>query len=94
MREAEVNRSERIRAGNCKSVGSGRIYVTVLNIWQSRKGYRDCKVREAGRLENIEKYRKTNNSTDESVDERFSLEWSPKKKTVKRVKIMTPFQVL
>lgn len=59
MREAEVKRSERIRAGNSKSVGSGRIYRTELNIWQSRKGYRDCKVREAGRLENTEKCRKT-----------------------------------
>lgn len=63
MREAEVKRSESIRAGNSKSVGS----ITELNIWQSRKGYRDCKVREAGRLENKEKYRKTNNSTGESV---------------------------
>ena len=79
MREAEVKRSERIRAGNSKSVGSGRIYITELNIWQSRKGYRDYKVREAERLENTEKYRKTNNSTGESVDECFSLEWSPKK---------------
>lgn len=67
MREAEVKRSESIRAGNSKSVGSGRIYITELNIWQSRKGYRDCKVREAGRLENKEKYKKTNNSTGESV---------------------------
>lgn len=67
MREAEVKRSESIRAGNSKSVGSGRIYITELNIWQSRKGYRDCKVGEAGRLENKEKYRKTNNSTGESV---------------------------
>lgn len=67
MREAEVKRSESIRAGNSKSVGSGIIYITELNIWQSRKGYRDCKVREAGRLENKEKYRKTNNSTGESV---------------------------
>ena len=79
MWEAEVKRSERIRAGSSTSVGSARIYVTVLNIWQSRKGYRDCKLREAGRLENEEKYRKTNNSTGESVDECFSLEWSPKK---------------
>ena len=55
MREAEVKRSERIRAGNSKSVGSGRIYITELNILQSRKGYRDCTVREAGRLENTEK---------------------------------------
>lgn len=55
MREAEVmKRSESIRAGNSKSVGSGRIYITELNIWQSRKGYRDIKVREAGRLENKE----------------------------------------
>lgn len=69
MREAEVmKRSESIRAGNSKSVGSGRIYITELNIWQSRKGYRDIKVREAGRLENKELYRKTNNSTGESVD--------------------------
>lgn len=67
MREAEEKRSERIRAGNSKSVRSGRIYIAELNIWQSRKGYRDCKVREAGRLENKEKYRKTNNSTGESV---------------------------
>lgn len=67
MREAEVKRSESIRAGNSKSVGSERIYITELNIWQSRKGYRDCKVREAGRLENKEKYIKTNNSTGESV---------------------------
>ena len=67
MREAEVKRSESIRAGNSKSVGSERIYITDLNIWQSRKGYRDCKVREAGRLENKEKYIKTNNSTGESV---------------------------
>lgn len=67
MREAEEKRSERIRAGNSKSVGSGRIYIAELNIWQSRKGYRDCKVREAGRLENKEKYRKTNNNTGESV---------------------------
>ena len=59
MQEAEVKRSERIRAGNSKSVGSGRNYITELNIWQSRKGYRDCKVREAGRLENTEKCRKT-----------------------------------
>lgn len=59
MQEAEVKKSERIRAGNSKSVGSGRIYITELNIWQSRKGYRDCKVREAGRLENTEKCRKT-----------------------------------
>lgn len=57
----------KIRAGNSKSVGSWRIYIAELNIWQSRKGYRDCKVREAGRLENKEKYRKTNNSTGESV---------------------------
>ena len=69
MREAEVmKRSKSIRAGNSKSVGSGRIYITELNIWQSRKGYRDIKVREAGRLENKELYRKTNNSTGESVD--------------------------
>lgn len=55
MREAEVmKRSKSIRAGNSKSVGSGRIYITELNIWQSRKGYRDIKVREAGRLENKE----------------------------------------
>lgn len=67
MREAEVKRSEGIRAGNSKSVGSGRIYITELKIWKSRKGYRDCKVREAGRLENKEKYKKTNNSTGESV---------------------------
>lgn len=67
MREAEEKRSERTRAGNSESVGSGRIYIAELNIWQSRKGYRDCKVREAGRLENKEKYRKTNNSTGESV---------------------------
>ena len=79
MREAEVKRSARIRAGNSKSVGSGRIYITELNIWQSRKGYRDYKVRGAERLENTEKYRKTNNSTGESVDECFSLEWSQKK---------------
>ena len=59
MQEAEVKKSERIRAGNSKSVGSGRIYIAELNIWQSRKGYRDCKVREAGRLENTEKCRKT-----------------------------------
>ena len=59
MQEAEVKKSERIRAGNSKSVGSGRIYITEFNIWQSRKGYRDCKVREAGRLENTEKCRKT-----------------------------------
>ena len=62
-----MKRSESIRAGNSKSVGTERIYITELNIWQSRKGYRDCKVREAGRLENKEKYRKTNNSTGESV---------------------------
>ena len=80
MREAEEKRSESIRAGNSISVGGGRIYITELNIWQSRKGYRDCKVREAGRLENTEKCRKTNNSTGESVDEFFSLEWSRKKK--------------
>lgn len=79
MREAEVKRSARIRAGNSKSVGSGRIYITELNIWQSRKGYRNYKVRGAERLENTEKYRKTNNSTGESVDECFSLEWSQKK---------------
>lgn len=86
MREAEVKRSERIRAGNSKSVGSGRIYITELNIWQSRKGYRDYKVREAERLENTEKYRKTNNSTGESVDECFSLEWSPKKNQLRELK--------
>ena len=68
MREAEEKRSERIRPGNSKIVGSGRIYIAELNIWQSRKGYRDCKVREAERLENKEKYRKTSNSTGESVD--------------------------
>ena len=86
MREAEVKRSARIRAGNSKSVGSGRIYITELNIWQSRKGYRDYKVREAERLENTEKYRKTNNSTGESVDECFSLEWSPKKNQLRELK--------
>lgn len=32
MREAEEKRSERIRAGNSKSVGSGRIYIAELNI--------------------------------------------------------------
>ena len=37
MREAEEKRSERIRAGNSKSVGSGRIYIAELNIWQSRR---------------------------------------------------------
>ena len=31
MLEAEVKRSERIRAGNSKRVGRGRNYVTVLN---------------------------------------------------------------
>ena len=86
MREAEVKRSERIRAGNSKSVGSGRIYITELNILQSRKGYRDCTVREAGRLENTEKCRKTNNSTGESVDECFSLEWSRKKNQLRELK--------
>ena len=86
MREAEVKRSERIRAGNSKSVGSGRIYITELNILQPRKGYRDCTVREAGRLENTEKCRKTNNSTGESVDECFSLEWSRKKNQLRELK--------
>ena len=60
MREAEEKRSERIRAGNSKSVGSGRIYIAELNIWQSRKGYRDCKLRYVRRdvwkiKKNIEK---------------------------------------
>ena len=86
MRKAEEKRSERIRAGNSKSVGSGRIYITELNILQSRKGYRDCTVREAGRLENTEKCRKTNNSTGESVDECFSLEWSRKKNQLRELK--------
>ena len=31
VREAEEKRSERIRAGNSKSVGSGRIYIAELN---------------------------------------------------------------
>ena len=86
MREAEEKRSERIRAGNSKSVGSGRIYIAELNIWQSRKGYRDCKVREAGRLENKEKYRKTNNNTGESVDECFFVRMVTKKNQLRELK--------